>query len=123
MKRRYEDASPYLTKDGSTIRELLHPGSHPEVKNQSLAEARVPAGGETLLHRHQRSEEIYHVTAGEGWMTLDNERFSIGAGDSIAIPPGTAHKLENSGEGELVVLCCCAPAYTHEDTEIIEAAE
>ncbi len=122
MQRRYSQTTPYITKDGSTIRELMHPSLHDEVKNQSLAEARVPVGGETLPHRHAVTEEIYHVTAGSGWMTLGDERFAIAAGDSVAIPAGTAHKLENSGDEELVVLCCCAPAYSHDDTELLTAS-
>lgn len=58
MKTQIKERPAYLTKDGSEIRELLHPDHH-SVVNQSLAEARVPAGVTTLLHRHHRSEEIY----------------------------------------------------------------
>ena len=29
MKTTYQDAPPYVTKDGSEIRELLHPAAHP----------------------------------------------------------------------------------------------
>ena len=61
---RYPDVTPYITKDGSEIRELLHPTQH-AVKNQSLAEAIVPPGGKTLLHRHRLTEEIYHITQGD----------------------------------------------------------
>jgi mannose-6-phosphate isomerase-like protein (cupin superfamily) len=95
---------------------------HPEVhgnRNQSLAEATVPPGGTTLLHRHRRSEEIYHVTAGSGVMVLGKERFAVRPGDTICIAPGTVHCLENPGIEDLVVLCCCAPAYSHGDTELV----
>ena len=43
MKTAYRDAAPYLTKDGSEIREFLHPSRHGN-RNQSLAEATVPVG-------------------------------------------------------------------------------
>ncbi|MES9869345.1 MAG: cupin domain-containing protein [Sedimenticola sp.] len=119
MKSSRNGINPYITKDGSEIRELLHPDQH-DVRNQSLAEATVPAGTTTLLHRHHRTEEIYHVTEGEGIMTLGNERFPVAAGDSICIAPGTPHCIENSGSGVLVILCCCSPAYAHEDTELLE---
>jgi mannose-6-phosphate isomerase-like protein (cupin superfamily) len=52
-------------------------------------------------------------------MTLGSERFAVGAGDTVCIPPGTPHRLENTGSGELVLLCACAPAYSHEDTELL----
>ena len=40
--------------------------------------------------------------------------------DAIAIPPGKKHKLWNTGSEPLRLLCCCAPAYEHEDTVITE---
>lgn len=115
---RYREVPSYLTKDGSTIRELMHPVSHGN-HMQSLAEARIAPGATTLLHRHLRSEELYHVTAGSGIMTLGAEHFAIGEGDSVAIAPGVAHRVENSGTIELVILCCCSPPYAHEDTELL----
>lgn len=115
----YEQAQPYATKDGSEIRELMHPSIHGN-KTQSLAEARVPAGTRTLLHRHHQTEELYHVTAGKGLMTLGSHQFTVAAGDTICIPPGTPHRIESTGDEALHILCCCAPAYSHDDTEILE---
>lgn len=119
---RLGEVSPYITKDGSAIRELLHPSQH-GVSQQSLAEAVVQPGMTTLLHRHKLTEEIYHVTQGQGVMRLGERRFPIGVGDSIAIPPGTAHCVQNTGPEALHILCCCAPAYRHEDTEILAQAD
>lgn len=113
------DNTVYTTRDGSQIRELMHPQRHGNVA-QSLAEAVVEPGNETLLHKHTQSEELYHITQGEGLMTLANESFIVKSGDTICIPPGTAHKIKNTGDVDLKILCCCAPAYAHEDTFIIE---
>ncbi|ADH84897.1 cupin domain-containing protein [Desulfurivibrio alkaliphilus] len=113
----YRKIKAYITKDGSEIRELMHPGVHGNA-NQSLAEARVPPGALTLAHRHRVSEEIYHFTAGRGVMGLGETTFAVAAGDTVAISPGTTHWLENPGPGPLVVLCACSPAYSHEDTEL-----
>lgn len=115
----YADIEPYRTRDGSVIRELMHPSVHGNV-GQSLAEARVAPGERTLRHRHLASEEIYHIVSGSGMMDLGGRRFAVIPGDTVLIPPGTPHHLENTGEGELTVLCCCAPAYSHADTELIE---
>lgn len=118
MKTAYHEAAPYLTKDGSEIRELLHPDCHGN-RNQSLAEATVPVGTQTALHRHATSEELYHITAGHGRMTLGREQFDVVVGDSVCIPPGTPHCIENIGAEPLRILCCCAPAYAHDDTELL----
>jgi mannose-6-phosphate isomerase-like protein (cupin superfamily) len=121
MKTQYHGVEAFITKDGSIIRELMHPVVHKAqgVARQSLAEAIVPAGGRTLLHHHWQTEELYHVTAGEGRMTLGDRQFMVSAGDTVCIPPGTAHCIENTGAGELKILCCCTPAYTHQDTELL----
>lgn len=117
----YASVPPYITKDGSEIRELMHPAVHGN-QAQSLAEATVPPGGKTLLHRHRQTEELYHITAGTGLMTLGEEVFPVAVGDTIGIPPGTAHCIENRGDTPLCLLCCCAPAYDHADTELLETA-
>ena len=38
IKTEYDKIKPYITKDGSIIRELIHPNAHGEVK-QSLGSA------------------------------------------------------------------------------------
>jgi len=119
LKTEYEKVEPYITKDGSIIRELMHPTVHGN-SEQSLAEAIVPVGGKTFLHKHRVTEEIYHITEGSGIMTLGSEEFEVRKGDSICISPGTPHRVRNPGEKELKILCCCAPAYSHEDTELLE---
>ena len=115
------DTPAFTTKDGSEIRELLaHRNS--SIRHQSLAEARVPAGGSTLEHYHARTEEIYFITSGAGRIRIGAETREIRTGDAIAIPPGLRHKLWNTGAGPLTLLCCCAPAYEHDDTFITEPA-
>ncbi|MDH5650093.1 MAG: cupin domain-containing protein [Gammaproteobacteria bacterium] len=121
-KTRYQQVTTYQTRDGSQIRELLHPDQHGN-RNQSLAEATVAAGEQTVLHRHHRSEEIYHILEGEGWMTLGDQCFAVAAGDTVAILPGEAHRIHNTGKSSLRFLCSCAPAYAHEDTELLETPE
>ncbi|MFN7138716.1 MAG: cupin domain-containing protein, partial [Limisphaerales bacterium] len=111
--------TPFTTKDGSEIRELLaHRNSC--IRNQSLAEARIPVGGSTMEHYHPKTEEIYFITAGSGKMRIENETREVNVGDAIAIPPGLKHKIWNTGGETLRLLCCCAPAYEHSDTVITE---
>ena len=112
-------APPFITKDGSEIRELLA-YRNSSIRQQSLAEARLPAGASTQEHYHARTEEIYFITAGRGRMRIDDELAEVKAGDAIAIPPGRKHKLWNTGGETLMLLCCCAPCYEHSDTFITE---
>ena len=114
----YATINEFITKDGSHIRELMHPSQH-AVSHQSFAEAIVPTNTETHLHKHTLSEEIYHITQGEGLMTLDKDQFSIICGDTICIQPGLAHKIKNTGTVDLKILCCCSPPYSHDDTALL----
>jgi mannose-6-phosphate isomerase-like protein (cupin superfamily) len=116
---RLEDREPFITADGSSIRELAGVPSGNAI-HQSLAEATVPAGGETIEHFHRASEEIYHFTGGSGRMRLGGQEADVRAGDTVVIAPGVAHKLWNTGDEPLVLLCCCAPPYSHEDTVLTE---
>src|SRR5438093_10856246 len=102
----------FITKDGSEIRELLA-YRNSIIRNQSLAEARLPVGASTQEHYHARTEEIYFITQGRGRMRIEGEIAEVRAGDAIAIAPGKKHKLWNIGEEPLTLLCCCAPCYEH----------
>ena len=117
----YKNITPYITRDGSIIRELMHPAVHGN-RSMSIAEATVPPGAETLLHHHAHAEELYHFTSGSGIMQLGDERFPVLAGDTVCIPPGTLHSLRNTGREELRVICACCPPYSHDDTEVAATA-
>ena len=113
--RNLDEVPSFITKDGSEIRELLaHRNS--VIRQQSLAEARVPVGTMTESHCHPRTEEIYYILEGRDRMILDGQERVVGPGDAIAIPPQAIHQIENIGDVALRFLCCCAPGYEHDDT-------
>ena len=120
-KANLQRLTAFTTLDGSQIRELAGPAWSP-VRNQSLAEATLPVNHETIEHYHAQSEEIYYFTKGSGRMRLGDEEAEVTAGDCVVIPPGTRHKLWNTGSAPLVLLCCCAPAYSDADTVMTESA-
>ncbi len=96
IKIEYDAVDPYTTKDGSIIRELIHPDLQGN-KKQSLAEATIPPDFITELHRHVKSEEIYHILSGTGRMVLEMEQFEVGPGDSILIPPAHRIRFKTTG--------------------------
>jgi mannose-6-phosphate isomerase-like protein (cupin superfamily) len=118
MKTTRDHTTSYSTRDGSEIRELMHPDLHGN-RNQSLAEATIRSGCVTRLHKHLCSEELYHVVSGSGRMRLGERVFPVATGDTICIAPGVAHQLENTKDQDLVILCCCVPPYSHADTQLL----
>jgi mannose-6-phosphate isomerase-like protein (cupin superfamily) len=115
----YAQIEAFTTLDGSQIREWAGPVSIP-ARNQSLAEATIPAGGATTAHHHHLTEELYLVTSGTGRLVIDGEEREVGEGDCALIPPGAVHKLFNTGEQPLRIVCACAPAYSDADTVLTE---
>ena len=107
------DQPAFTTKDGSTIREILHPSNSP-VRHQSLAEASLPQAASTQRHHHKLSEEIYFLLEGTALMEIDGIEREVGPGDAILIPPGARHQI--TALSPLRFLCCCAPPYTDADT-------
>ena len=114
-KANLDELESFITADGSSIRELAGP-AWTAARHQSLAEATLQPGGETAEHYHPRAEELYYVVEGAGRMRLGDDEADIRTGDCVVIAPGTSHKLWNPGPEALVLLCCCAPAYSHDDT-------
>jgi quercetin dioxygenase-like cupin family protein len=109
LRNRERDAAPFVTKDGSTIREYHHSSL------QSLAEASLASGAATQRHYHARSEEIYLIVEGGGELDVDGERQDVGPGDAIHIPAGAWHQLSAGADGARL-LCCCVPPYSDDDT-------
>jgi mannose-6-phosphate isomerase-like protein (cupin superfamily) len=109
----------FTTKDGSEIRELLaHRNSC--IRQQSLAEARLPPGASTTPHYHLLTEEIYYILEGMGRMTIEGDVAELGPGDAIAIPPGAVHTITTTSAAPLKFLCCCAPGYEDSDTVLVD---
>ena len=112
--------SPFITKDGSTIRSILDRTNAP-VQLQSLAEATLPPGGCTERHYHKISEELYFLLERTGLMEIDGTAREVTPGDAILIPPGAWHQITATSATPLRFLCCCAPPYDHSDTYFDEA--
>lgn len=114
-----QNCPPFTTADGSTIREVFNPRNS-ALLNGSLAHATLEAGQKTARHFHPKAEEIYFVLQGRGLMEVDGQRCEVGVGEAVAIPSGAKHQIEATGGEKLEFLCCCAPAYSHEDTILCE---
>jgi mannose-6-phosphate isomerase-like protein (cupin superfamily) len=117
--RSYAQIQPFVTLDGSEIREWAGRVSAP-ARNQSLAEATIPVGGATTEHLHRTSEELYLITAGRGRLIIDGEERVMQEGDCALIPPGARHKVFNVGAEPLRIVCACSPSYSDEDTCLLE---
>ena len=53
------------------------------------------------LQKHQKRSEHWFVLSGQGIVTLDGERLNKKGGESVNIPCGSLHRIENSGTVDL----------------------
>jgi quercetin dioxygenase-like cupin family protein len=65
---------------------------------------RVLHPGSSIGYHLQKEEEIYYILSGAGEMTMNNEKFTVQAGDAILTLPGSSHGLKQSGKDDLVIL-------------------
>jgi len=103
--------------------ERLHVVEHmnaPQSEDVSLAECRVAPGVTTQLHSLNITER-YLIQRGLGLMELHgSDPFAVAPGDCVAIPPGCAQRIRNTGVDELVFLCICTPRFKPESYVVLE---
>ena len=75
------------------------------LKNLILSSTRLNPGKETTGHSHAGQEEVYMFMEGTGEMLLDNNRFTVQAGDIVLIEDGVFHRVYNTSEQELYFVC------------------
>ena len=117
--RDHTNPSPegYITKDKSTIRELLHPDFVSGL-GMSLAEAVVEPGMGTAAHLHEDFDEIYYCLEGEGQLFIDGLEYPFTPHSFYLMPTGSIHSLK--ARTRLRLLCICCPGYTHRGTRLAE---
>lgn len=72
---------------------------------QLVVKKLIVAPGERIsLQRHKFRSERWIVMQGEAQVQKGEETLMLRAGDGVLIPQNTKHRLNNSGDGELLVL-------------------
>ena len=67
------------------------------------------AGGATPPNTHRAAQEAFFVLRGEGRARAGDAWMPICAGDTLMLPPGTEHVVENTGPGRLYCLTLMVP--------------
>jgi mannose-6-phosphate isomerase-like protein (cupin superfamily) len=67
------------------------------------------AGGKTPLHKHDRAHEMFYVLSGRGRAHCDGATYDMEKGDTLVLPPGMDHVVENVGSDRLYCLTVMVP--------------
>lgn len=78
-------------------------------------------GGKTPPNSHRRAHEMFYILSGQGTAYCDGAEVALRAGDSIVVPPGAEHVVENTGTSKLYTLTVMVP--NEEFAELIHAGE
>ena len=65
--------------------------------------------------KHSKRAEHWFVVTGTAKVTLDDEEIIVNAGESIDIPIGAAHRVENPGDDDLIFIEVQRGTYLGED--------
>lgn len=70
----------------------------------------VGAGGGPPPHRHLAEDELFAITAGSIAFTANGQTRTVGAGESVFVPRGTAHSYRNEGDEPARMIAVYTPA-------------
>jgi mannose-6-phosphate isomerase-like protein (cupin superfamily) len=85
----------------------------------SIAKTTMRPGSAAERHYHSESEEIYLVLSGSATMVVDDKRFSIAAGDVVAIQPREVHQVMTGKSEGIEFLAITVPPYRPADFLIV----
>jgi mannose-6-phosphate isomerase-like protein (cupin superfamily) len=66
-------------------------------------------GGKTPLHKHDQAHEMFYVLAGRGRAHCAGKVHELEKGDTLVLPPGVEHVVENTGSERLYCLTVMVP--------------
>ena len=75
----------------------------------------VLPGKRLSYQKHAQRAEHWFVVEGTAKVTLDDKEITVRAGEAIDIPIGSAHRVENPGEENLVFIEVQRGSYLGED--------
>ncbi len=75
----------------------------------------VLPGTRLSYQRHTRRSEHWMVVQGRARVTLDGQELSLSTGQTIDVPSGTAHRIENVGDESLIFIEIQQGSYLGED--------
>jgi mannose-6-phosphate isomerase-like protein (cupin superfamily) len=90
--------------------DILDQGDGFQVKRIS-----VKPGQRLSYQSHTKREEHWVVVAGQARVTLDGREIERGVGETVEIPVGARHRIENPGEMTLVFIEVQLGRYLGED--------
>ena len=86
-----------------------------EAPNFKVKRIEVLPGKRLSYQKHSQRAEHWFVVAGTARVTLDGSEIIVHTGEAIDIPIGSAHRVENPGDDDLIFIEVQRGSYLGED--------
>jgi mannose-6-phosphate isomerase len=86
-----------------------------EGENFKVKRIEVLPGKRLSYQKHAQRAEHWMVVAGSGLVTLNDEEITVGIGETVDVPIGTKHRVQNPGTEKLIFIEIQRGAYLGED--------
>ncbi len=86
-----------------------------EAPNFKVKRIEVLPGKRLSYQKHSQRAEHWFVVEGTARVTLDGKDITVNAGEAIDIPIGSAHRVENPGDDDLIFIEVQRGTYLGED--------
>jgi mannose-6-phosphate isomerase-like protein (cupin superfamily) len=100
--------SAHLISVGDTVKLAVLAGP-PETGDHSVCFEIWEPGGAQPPNSHPVSTETFFFLAGQGEAESDGHLTSLRAGQLLVLPPGTTHRIRNTGTGRLYAITTMIP--------------
>ena len=75
----------------------------------SVIQERMPPTARETTHYHARAQQLFYVLRGIATFVSHEEEFSVRAGESFYVQPGTRHSIRNDQDDDLHFLVISEP--------------
>ena len=94
---------------GGALSKLLVNPETTDTRNFDFRVSLYRPKGMVEEHVHERAEHVYYIVSGVGLFTLDGEARVVGPRDTIFVPPGVKHQINNTGVEDLLFIVATSP--------------
>jgi mannose-6-phosphate isomerase-like protein (cupin superfamily) len=113
------DGKLVRVRDGTRLRELIHPLRAPVRIGYGVVRATLDPGEASKPHREIGSE-TYYFLGGRGRLNVDYESYEVTSGLVAWVPPCALQWLECLGKTGLDFICILEPPYSEDGEEVLE---
>lgn len=87
-------------------------------ENLSVKQEIMHSGTAEKLHFHHHAEQFFYILKGEAVFYINDEKYSVKAGESISNLPKSKHYISNESESNLEFLVISNPSTNNDRTEV-----